>query len=500
MAAKIGITKVRGNLLELEDIANDLKANLENDKDKIEIKEFNKKISKFFKLADTIPINLSESELERYNLVLLNVKKAIDYLFLKDKSYTKYRKKADILSAQIFKIRESKEKEKELPRAEENEKNPNDKAINTSNLSQEPKKKLESTHIEEARTVKMLIDAIDADYSNHMLEPLQKDSVENTKALILSLYNYYYAMQTNTTVPDNEWYRLIKQVASERKSPFVLLPEIHNIREKAREIILNEVKIEASKDINELKKHISELKYIRGTKGIIYSAEEVNKIIDKLNDYVIEPSAHDPAIESIIREYNDPFRLLVRTYGIREKVRALIKKNSIVNETYAKLKEGDLLLSSGGGHSLYITYDDEFYKLKEEADAAVNGYTGRKRAAKLTEFVHDKMTYDEQWTSKSLISISDAIKNSRGVCKEYAAILYMLLKSEGYDVYYVRGTMEEDGKFYRHAWLRLDIDGERYLVDPTNNRFGLYNKVLSYWHYEEGENKIERIALPVAEE
>jgi len=38
MAAKIGITKARGNLLELEDIANDLKANLENDKDKIEIK------------------------------------------------------------------------------------------------------------------------------------------------------------------------------------------------------------------------------------------------------------------------------------------------------------------------------------------------------------------------------------------------------------------------------------------------------------------------------
>jgi len=65
----------------------------------------------------------------------------------------------------------------------------------------------------------MLIDAIDADYSNHKLEPLQKDGVENTKALILSLYNYYYAMQTNTTVPDNKWYRSIKQVASEGKDP-----------------------------------------------------------------------------------------------------------------------------------------------------------------------------------------------------------------------------------------------------------------------------------------
>jgi len=264
MAAKIGITKARGNLLELEDIANDLKANLENDKDKIEIKEFNKKISKFFKLADTIPINLSESELERYNLVLLNVKKAIDYLLLKDKSYTKYRKKVDLLSAQIFKIPKHKEKEKELPRAEEKEEHPNVKeAINMYNLSSKPKEKLESTHIEEARTVEMLINAIDVDYSNHMLEPLQKDSVENTKALILSLYNYYYAMQTNTTVPDNEWYRLIKQVASERKDPFELLPKIHNIREKAKEIILNEVKIEASKDIDELKKHILELSIYR---------------------------------------------------------------------------------------------------------------------------------------------------------------------------------------------------------------------------------------------
>ena len=129
MAAKIGITKARGNLLELEDIANDLKANLENDKDKNRNKRINKKISKFFKLADAIPINLSESELERYNLVLLNVKKAIDYLLLKEKSYTKYRKKADLLSAQIFKIPEHNEKEKELPRAEEKEEHPNDKAI-----------------------------------------------------------------------------------------------------------------------------------------------------------------------------------------------------------------------------------------------------------------------------------------------------------------------------------------------------------------------------------
>jgi len=495
MAAKIGITKARGNLLELEDIANDLKVNLENDKDKIEIKEFNKKISKFFKLADTIPINLSESELERYNLVLLNVKKAIDYLLLKDKSYTKYRKKVDLLSAQIFKVREPKEKEKELPRAEEKEEHPNVKAINSMyNLSSKPTEKLEFTHIEEARTVGMLINAIDVDYSNHKLEPLQKDGVENTKALILSLYKYYYAMQTNTTVPDNKWYRSIKQVASEGKDPFELLPEIHNIRKKAKEIILNEVKIEASKDINELKKHISELEHIQGTKGI-YSAEEVNKIIDKLSDYFRKASAPDPTIESIIREHDDPFRLLVRTYGIREKVRELIMQKSIVDETYAKLKEGDLLLSSGGGHSLYITYGYEFYKLKAEADAAVNGYIGKKRAEKLNEFVHDKMIYDEQWTSKSLINISDAIKNSRGVCKEYAAILYMLLDSEGYDVYYVRGTLEDGGKFYRHAWLRLDIDGERYLVDPTNNIFGLYNKVLSYWHYKEGENKIERRAL-----
>jgi len=98
------------------------------------------------------------------------------------------------------------------------------------------------------------------------------------------------------------------------------------------------VKIEASKDIDELKKHILELKYIQGTKGI-YSAEEVNKIIDKLNDYFRKASAPDPTIESIIREHDDPFRLLVRTYGIRERARALIIQKSIVDETYAKLKE-----------------------------------------------------------------------------------------------------------------------------------------------------------------
>jgi len=360
-------------------------------------------------------------------------------------------------------------------------------------LSPEPKKKLESTQIEKARTVRMLVDAIDADYSNHILEPLQKDGVERTKALILSLYNYYYAMQTNITLPDIGWYKSIKKLLR-MGDPFELVPVIYGIREKAKEIILNEVKIMASKDINELKKHISELKYIQGTNKI-YSAEEVNKIIDKLNDYFRKASAPDPTIESMIREHDDPFRLLVRTYGIRERARALIMQKSIVDETYAKLKEGDLLLSSGGGYSLYITYGYEFYKLKAEADTAVNGYIGKKRAEKLNEFVHDKIRYEEQWNSKSLVSISDAIKNLRGVCKEYAAILYMLLDSEGYDVYYVRGTLEEGGKFYRHAWLRLDIDGKSYLVDPTNNIFGLYDKVLFHWHYEEGENKIERRAL-----
>ena len=63
-------------------------------------------------------------------------------------------------------------------------------------------------------------------------------------------------------------------------------------------------------------------------------------------------------------------------------------------------------------------------------------------------------------------------------------------KMPKFNVYYIRGTLDGD----RHAWVKVvDIDGKSYLLDPTNNYFGLYDDVLYKEMFKEGENKIKRI-------
>jgi len=332
---------------------------------------------------------------------------------------------------------------------------------------------------EEVRNLDMLIDAI----------KYAKDA-DAIRILLEALYDYYYyAKQTNK--PDNELYKIINYLDSNKKDIFKLI-EDPNIREKAREIIPNEVEIKTSGDISELISCVYKIGNIKGSKDT-YTPEDIKDIILALSDYYSIGSNKDAKpeyyskIESTISKNEDPFEWLPRTYGIREKARMLIKPKDIINETYAKLEEGDFAVnSSAGGYYLYITYDEEFYKLKKEADKFVEGYNGIDRIKKLNEFVYYKIKYDPDWNNKPVVSISDAIKNLRGVCKEYAAILYMLLASDGYKVYYVRGTLKGE----RHAWVKVDINGESYLLDPTNNYFGLYKDVLLKEQLEEGENKI----------
>ena len=349
---------------------------------------------------------------------------------------------------------------------------------------------LNSKFIENGKKFSILINGI----NNNI-----KDA-DTIRTLLQALYNYYSAKQTNTKLPDNELYKIINYFDSNGADPFNLILNPF-IREKAHEIITNEVKIKTSGDIFELISRVSKIGDIKDSEDT-YTPEYIQNIILALYDYYkigfnryAKPEDYSK-IKSMISKNEDPFEWLPRTYGIREKARMLIKpKNIIVNETYANLKEGDILLSSGGGHSLYITYDDEFYKFKEKADEFVKDYTNKiTRAGALNRFVNSKINYELNWdNNKPVVSISDAIKNSKGVCKEIAAILYMLLASDGYKVYYVRGTLKDENGIDRHAWLMLvDIDGKRYLLDPTNNYYGSYDDALSNMGYKEGENKIER--------
>ena len=327
---------------------------------------------------------------------------------------------------------------------------------------------------EEVRNLDMLINAINN----------TKDA-DTTRALLQAFYNYYYVKQIYIELPDNEFIKKIKDFDSNGKDPFDLIQD-PIIREKAREIIPNEVEIKTSKNLSELISRVYEIGNIESSKGT-YTPEDIQNIIIALYETSIRRRNIGYDLD-----YNQ-FELLPRTYGIREKALYLIMLQSsisiIVDKSYAKLEEGDILL---GPHSVYITYGDEFYKFKKEADEFVKNFTDRRtRAEKLNDFVYNKMKYDLEWMiNEPFITISDAIKELRGICLEQAALLYMLLVSEGYDVYYVGGTLLDGGTIEGHVWIKLYMDGENYLVDPTNKVFYLYDYFISKGIYKEGKNII----------
>jgi transglutaminase-like putative cysteine protease len=164
-----------------------------------------------------------------------------------------------------------------------------------------------------------------------------------------------------------------------------------------------------------------------------------------------------------------------------------------------KPKPLDILPSrSSNGYTIIIPefFDKEleFFVLKNEADRFAGDTKGLVRAYKLSEFVYKNIEYDENWNKKSIVTLNEAIEKGKGVCKEKALILYMLLASNDFDASYVKGYLISDNnERYGHAWVKLRIYNMNYLIDPTNNVFVPYDLDFVSKHYEEVDASVLRV-------
>jgi transglutaminase-like putative cysteine protease len=155
------------------------------------------------------------------------------------------------------------------------------------------------------------------------------------------------------------------------------------------------------------------------------------------------------------------------------------------------LRKDEKIESKGNCYTLVIPgYNNpQLQRFHQEAVAYAGDSQGRSRVGKLVEFVHDEIKYDEEthrrFISEKEVSLIRSLKLRKGVCKEKAAILSMLLQMEGFPNEFRRGTFPTQGKRERHAWVKVNVDDEPFLADPEQLRFGKYDSVLRKNDYAE---------------
>ena len=96
----------------------------------------------------------------------------------------------------------------------------------------------------------------------------------------------------------------------------------------------------------------------------------------------------------------------------------------------------------------------------------------------LAKYVYDTIPYDgttyEKYGDPANVPLDYFIKNKGGVCFEHALLLYEILEKERQD-----GTLDVKPMFVTgaaigkdvdslHAWVEVEIDGEVFVMDPTN--------------------------------
>jgi len=89
------------------------------------------------------------------------------------------------------------------------------------------------------------------------------------------------------------------------------------------------------------------------------------------------------------------------------------------------------------------------------------------KAQHLSEVVYRSMEYTPASTNVNTTA-SEALRQGRGVCQDYAHVLIALCRCTGIAARYVAGFMEGEG--YTHAWVEF-FDGIAWqAIDPTHNR------------------------------
>ena len=160
-----------------------------------------------------------------------------------------------------------------------------------------------------------------------------------------------------------------------------------------------------------------------------------------------------------------------------------IRKSNVDSTACSNGKLMDVLISSGFPCSLLrnasseLNLDGEVVKdFISKAQEYAGNSTGFNRAKLLTEFVNKNIPYDSNRVGYPILE--DVLSNkSGGVCLHKAAALHLVLAYEGWNAKYEGGVVTyKDINLGTHAWLSLDIDGVKYLSDPTNMLLGKYHE------------------------
>lgn len=156
---------------------------------------------------------------------------------------------------------------------------------------------------------------------------------------------------------------------------------------------------------------------------------------------------------------------------------------------------------SGDGKTLHVVYEDDLsttYKkqteIKREVEKIVNeiikkDMTDLEKEFAINQYLCDNVTYDddalENVTKYDFKKSDDAFNDSFtaygalikkvGVCASYAASFKLLADSAGLDSIVVNGNL--DGHL-PHAWNKVKIENEWYILDCTNNSIDTYPNAL----------------------
>ncbi len=161
------------------------------------------------------------------------------------------------------------------------------------------------------------------------------------------------------------------------------------------------------------------------------------------------------------------------------------------------LKEGQKIKSKGNGYTLIIPrYNEpliqEFY---QKAKNYARDNKNEKRVGRFVDFVYKSIRGERGWEKGvKEVSLLSSLGLRKGVCKEKAAILSMILTIENFENYYKCGTVLNRNGRSRHAWVKVKVNDKFFLADPSfGPHFGEYEKVLKFNGYEEDEVFIKKI-------
>ena len=125
------------------------------------------------------------------------------------------------------------------------------------------------------------------------------------------------------------------------------------------------------------------------------------------------------------------------------------------------------------------------------AQVKSSGGSAAENIKELNDFVHRQILKSERWYyefSESTVELSRSVGEGRGMCKEMAATLIVLLEAKGIKAYLVSGTsktQESTNPEVAHAWVEIDaaVEGKTYIADPMYEIFGEKQEVVRLYGY-----------------